>query len=263
MPIIEVPSKDSPLTQGDIFKDLTFFATSEDVWTGGAKPIQRKVAGALIISRPCAIEHKNSVMVAEIEKYNELKPSDCKTFNDALDFLTDYRDGLDTPDRFYLGQIPALGAGRFRAKLDFVHTALIPKDRAKLQECRIGRLSIEFARDLHIRLFRSFASLGFDDQRWFADADLDWLLSMGNMDLAVAEAELTKAAADGFKNQQHKQSLEQAVGMTKERLVPLQQELQRRKAIPTGTGAAINVMSASPFGSKAVPLDTSSGPNPS
>jgi hypothetical protein len=148
-------------------------------------------------------------------------PREVQTFDDVRAFLTDLRDGTDSPDVFYLGQLPG-HEGRFGARLDSLHTIQIPGGENALQQFttqrRIGRLYVDFARDLHLRMFRAFASLGFDDCRWLATDDLRWLVSKGQSELTAAEsglrdaeAALHSAQAQGFKNANERQQLEQAV----------------------------------------------------
>jgi hypothetical protein len=127
-------------------------------------------------------------------------PADGEGAKEILEFLRTIRDGDTTPDKLYLGQIPDLGDGRFRANLDSLHTIKVPNDvqlTAFLQRGRIGRLAQDFVRDLHIRAFRAFASLGFDDHRWMTDEDLNWLVQTARKEFAELEAQLAGALAGG------------------------------------------------------------------
>jgi hypothetical protein len=58
---------------------------------------------------------------------------------------------------------------------------------------RAWRLQVDFARDLHVRLFNSFARLGFDDHGWYADADLAIMVTEGQKQLHEAEVSLDEA----------------------------------------------------------------------
>src|SRR5262249_53130234 len=59
-----------------------------------------------------------------------------------------------------------------------------------LKDRRIGRLSKDFVNDLHYRVFRTVAMLGFDDYGWLPDADLEWILQQGRADLKAAESKV-------------------------------------------------------------------------
>ena len=67
MPIIETPTSGSPLSQGDILKDIHLFTTGE-AWGAQNGTATKSPRGlCVILSRPCAIEHKRSVIVAGID----------------------------------------------------------------------------------------------------------------------------------------------------------------------------------------------------
>jgi hypothetical protein len=53
---------------------------------------------------------------------------------------------------------------------------------------RIGRLHVDFIRELHARIFRAFVNLGFDDFGWLTDEDLAWLVQKGKAAIAQAES---------------------------------------------------------------------------
>jgi hypothetical protein len=194
------------------------------------------------------MEHKSNAVVAAIEKMADNVPRDVETFEDILGFLTDLRDGTDSPDVFYLGQIPDFD-GRFGARLDSLHTIQIPpaaEQRAFTDQKRVGRLHPDFCRDLHARIFRAFATLGFDDHCWLSTPDLRWLVSRGRQELHDAESALERAETalhaaqvQGFRNEKEKSQLEGTVSdaQTKlnaatTRLVPYKTELEKRGAQP-------------------------------
>ncbi len=126
MPIIEIPPKDSPLCQGDILRNISLYLTGDD-WTsedrGSAE--QLDVVGCLVVSRPCVLANKDQVVVAAIhrlvteppktarsgtpskpeESAHEGQTSSFKEHCAWFDFL---RDGVSSPDRFYLGRLPGL-----------------------------------------------------------------------------------------------------------------------------------------------------------
>ncbi len=245
MPIIELPDPNVSLSQGDVLQGVSLFITKES-WSGAggeAKKTSHKLC--LVISRPCVVGHKPNVVVAAIEKMADSVPRDVETFEDILGFLTDLRDGPDTPDVFYLGQIPGF-EGRFGARLDSLHTIQVPPEaeqRAFTDQKRVGRLHIDFARDLHTRIFRAFALLGFDDHRWMSTPDLDWMVARGRSEIHEAQSAVEGAAAavlsaqaQGFRNDREKQQLEKAVADAQAKLdelkpsvAPFEEELTRRR----------------------------------
>jgi hypothetical protein len=191
MPMIEAPKPGSPLSQGDILRDINLFATGEAWRAQNGTAMRSPRSLCVILSRPCAIEHKTSVIVAGIDKLPDSPPREADTFKRILSFLTNLRDGTSSPDVFYLGQIPAL-SGRYAARFDDVHTIQVPPagpERAAFADAkRIGVLHPDFARDLHARLFRAVATMGFDDHGWLSDSDLKWLVDCGQADLLRARA---------------------------------------------------------------------------
>lgn len=235
MPIIESISADFPLSQGDILKDVRLFATHEIQADQGGDPQHTQARLCLVISRPCVIAHKPHILVAAIEKYPDSVSRDIETFEDVRNLLNGMREGIYAVDRFYLGQLPGF-EGRFTAKLDSLHTVHLPRDEAQVQQVvarkRIARLHIDFARDLHVRLFRAFASLGFDDHGWMSTSDLRWLVSKGQAEVAVAEtkvrqaeAALNSAQAQGFRNPAEQQQLERAVKTARQTLQTMERDL--------------------------------------
>src|SRR5262249_23901265 len=133
MPIIEPPDPNLPLSQGDVLKDVPLFITKE-TWAdagGDSERLAQKLC--LMISRPCVVGHKPNAVVAAVEKYKDRVPKDVQTFEDVVNFLTDLRDAPDTPDVFYLGQLPNY-EGRYCAKLDSLHTIQLPADEEGLRQ---------------------------------------------------------------------------------------------------------------------------------
>ncbi len=179
------------MNQGDIHQGITLFATNESWNEKGGTTAKAPFKWCLVVSRPCVIANKESVIVAGVEKYTDQVPKEMDTFRKVLDFLTTMRDGSTTPDVFYLGHIHGQ-AGRFRAKFDSLHTIGLPPPGSQrdvfVKAQRIGTLHIDFCRALHVRLFTSFAPLGFDDDRWASDEDLQWLANAGQTELHQHEA---------------------------------------------------------------------------
>ena len=198
MPIIESVHVDDPITQGDVLQNVplhrTLIADSEP------RSVQSKSPLCMVISRPCGIAHKDDLLVAEIEKYDQSVPKGVESFAEALDYLQTQRDGTSSPDRFYLGEIPGKD-GRYVARLDALFTLSV-KDKANLLGFRIAGLNPDFQRDLHLRVFSAIASLGFDDVDWLPTADLEFLKTIGEGELAklksLAAAERASKAKQDF-----------------------------------------------------------------
>ena len=200
MPILETPNPNAPLTQGDVLNEVVLHSTSSNWDENGGRAESRKIQLSLVISRPCVAAHKSQVVVAAIGCRTERPPADVDSFEQIRSFLTGIRDGNSSPDRFYLGQIPGQPNGRYYAELDSLHTIGVPKgdDRtAIIHKHRVATLTVEFQRDLHSRLFRAFAPMGFDDDAWFADQDLEWLVTAGKSELSRIDTEIaTQIAGD-------------------------------------------------------------------
>lgn len=193
MPIIEQISPETPLSQGDILQGIKLFSNGKswgDAGAGGT-PVVVNQQLCLVASRPCNCQHKEHVVVLAVEKYSDGIPKEVTTFEDIKGFLKDVRDGNGSPDVFYIGEVPNK-AGRFAARFDSFHSVQIPKDGAErgkfVADFRIGRLHFDFVRELHARMFRAFASLGFDDLGWLSDQDLRWLIQKGSAELEQARA---------------------------------------------------------------------------
>jgi hypothetical protein len=241
MPILEPALPDAPLTQGDILYGVTLFATRGSWEPKGGQSAVMKFELCLVLSRPCVAAHKKHVIVAGIARYPDAVPKNIDSFDKVLDFLTGARDGVSSPDVFYLGQMPG-HTGRFCARLDSLHTIEIPDDEAQcgqfLAERRLFTLHPDFARDLHLRILGAFASLGFDDHRWPATEDLKWLVDQGQADIAAAtlgvrqlEAFKSSRGAEGtqFKEADLIAAREKLESLQK-RVAPYERELQTRQA---------------------------------
>lgn len=237
MPIIDPVNEALPLSQGDILRDVTLYST-ECTLEDGPRSKASKARLCLVLSRPCVVGHKAAITVAEIQKYSMDLPRDVSTFDDMLDFLTAIRDGSESPDVFYLGHL--LGEeGRFCARLELIHTLHVPTDESPhefVSRHRVATLNTDFCRDLHLRIFRAYASLGFDDLRWLSDEDLNTLVTHGKSDIARALAEVAQhkatEAQQEMRGQQHKgkalAAAEQAVNSLQQRIQPYLDEAARR-----------------------------------
>jgi hypothetical protein len=248
MPIIELSRIDSPLTQGDILSGVPLFVTREGSAEKEGESVKSTAKLCLVLSRPCVTAHKKQVVVAAVEKYPDNTPRSLDSFDKVLAFLTGLRDGGWSPDLFYLGQLPE-HTGRYCARLDALFTIEIPADdkarQAFLTERRILTLHPDFARDLHLRLFNAFASLGFDDHAWPSTEDLQWLVAQGQADIAAAELALQQQQAlqaprdvDGTQFRENELTAAQRRrDNLVERVAPYKHELNRRQGLPP-TGQA-------------------------
>jgi hypothetical protein len=197
MPILRKPSNDAPLGQGDVLKGLRLYATGAD-WLAVGESAERdkNVDYAMVVSRPCVLYHKPFFVVSAISSVRGNVPENTKTFRQICQFLTELREGAGRPDRFYLGQLPDAGHGRYYAHLDSLHTIIKPSEeelKTFLRSNRIATLDDAFRRDLHLRVLASIADLGFNDYGWLTDQDLRWLVEAGEADLLREKATVAEA----------------------------------------------------------------------
>jgi hypothetical protein len=113
-----------------------------------------------------------------------------------------------------------------------------------IQAHRLGRLQSDFARDLHLRLLRAFASLGFDDHDWLSDPDLHWLVQQGKTDVARIEAELNEAQAEVARQQaigkevssKRSEQLMHRLDDLREKVKPFVTQVDSRRRLHSETG---------------------------
>jgi len=230
MPIIEPPSDSQQLLQGDVLQGVRLYATGRSWADDGGTSRQSSHKFCLVLSRPCVAQHKKTVIVAAIEKYDDKVPKDVDSFTKVCAFLTAMRDGVGSPDRFYLGQLPGK-QGRFCARLDALHCIEVPSEQQELspflRKRRIGTLNIDFVRDLHLRVFAAFASLGFNEESWLPDDDLNWLVKIAEQEVKEAELELQKARAEkAGRDAEGKQYAEGKIRQLEARVASLQNQIQ-------------------------------------
>jgi hypothetical protein len=240
MPIIEPARPGAPLTQGDLLNGVALFATKGSWEERGGQASAVKSELCLVLSRPCVAAHKKHVVVAAVAKFPDNVPKNIDSFDKVLDFLTGARDGGSSPDVFYLGQLPGR-SGRFCARLDSFHTIEIPEEGDQRMQFLAARRTLtlhpDFARDLHMRVFGAFASLGFDDHSWPSTEDLQWLVNQGQADMATAtvlvrQLEAQKASRDAEGTQFKENELttaQEKLAKLKERLAPYEHELNNRQ----------------------------------
>jgi len=201
MPIIEAVSSDVPLSQGDVLSEVKLFSTD----AAGENAIASKARFCLVMSRPCGIAHKSLITVAAIDEFKFSLANKVESFDELLAVMTAMRDGIQSPDVFYLGHLPSFNE-RYCARLEQLHCLALPQGEQRcafVSKHRIGRLNIDFCRDMHLRFFRAYASLGFDDHGWFATEDLKSLLQFADGDLSRAASKV-----DELKMQKARQGLQ-------------------------------------------------------
>jgi len=237
MPIIEQHVDGQPLNQGDLLRGVKLFLTGKADALNGGESVLSKSDHCLVLSRPCVTAHKSSVIVASVEKWSSQTPAEINTFDKARKYLTLLRDGNDSPDVFYLGQLPKKESeGRYAARLDSIHTIEIPQKpelrTAFTDKHRFAKLHIDFQRDLHTRVFQAFSMLGFEDVSWFSDADLNFLVKTGKEEAKgyQSDKERLRAAiqADGGKGNEMN-AIDNKIAAIERRIKPYQDELDKRK----------------------------------
>jgi hypothetical protein len=217
MPILEIAETNAQLRQGDVLHGINLYATGND-WeeNKGSSCLLDGFDLCMVVSRPCVLAHKSQIVVVAVRHSDEKLPkkkkesssqeesenpssNDIQSFAEIRCYLEQLRDGDRRRDRFYLGQIPDHAAGRYYACFDSFHTCSVPPPKdleVFLQTHRVVKLSDQFSRDLHIRLFAAFASLGFDDTTWYSTPDLEWLVHQGQAELEQEQGKLNSMKAD-------------------------------------------------------------------
>jgi hypothetical protein len=78
---------------------------------------------------------------------------------------------------------------------------------------------------LHLRIFRAYASLGFDDYGWHSTEDLKAIVLVGERDIKKSEADLSTLEAQfqagvsqGFGHESEKDKLTKELGKLKKKL---------------------------------------------
>jgi hypothetical protein len=245
MPIL-VPAKDDrPLDQGDLLDNIV---TSVAV-VGDAPEVE--TTSMLVVSRPCNAQRDAEVVIARVSKRSLTDLRELETLNDVVGFFKGLRDGDGAPDSFYLGELDPGSSERYFARFDTLHTIKIPTEAGQrtkfLNAHRRFRLAADFTRDLHQRLFRAFASLGFDDDNWWTDEDLKFLVAKGGalkktqealVETAKSEVTTLEIAAAGQKDKNRAKhqvaQAEKQLAKTNEILEPLIREHRARFGAGSG-----------------------------
>lgn len=200
MAIVVAPAEDSDLMQGDVLRDVPFLAVGID----GAPEVDRKGQYVLVLSRPCKALRDDVVVVApvvpfplELAEIAKSGSSPAGGLERMRRLLSGLRDGIkvgDFSDALYLGAFEDGATRRFAAQLTTLCTARVPTESGERKSWvnarRVGRLHVEFLRDLHTRLLLTFTRLGFDDYEWYSDADLDVMITAGEAEILHLRTEL-------------------------------------------------------------------------
>ena len=201
-----IPSEEEPLSQGDIRRGLAFATTALD----GTLTADADARYVMVVSRPCkAVRdpfvtvvpvHQSKLDLSEVRQKleaNAKRDGERVSLDRMRRFLAGHREGGQFTDSFYLGTLETGSPKRFAADLSALSTVQVPKEedaRAQwVKKHRVARLDVDFARDLHVRLFNTIARLGFDDHGWYADADLAIMITEGKKQLQEAELAFTEA----------------------------------------------------------------------
>jgi hypothetical protein len=248
MPILLPAQADNqPMEQGDVLGEIQTYVA--DHMSSDPAPIMDEGL-VLVISRPCNALRSKRLVVAEVVKRSLAGLKGAETLREIKVFFVTVRDGDGTPDTFYLGELEP-GPDRYFAKLDSLRTIQVPDDegarQAFIKRHRRFKLNPEFARDLHVRIFKAYASLGFDDDGWWTDADLDLSCRKGEADVAALRAAVQALeaqldvlkTAEGSKKElkQNEEQLKEkrgALASAEKELDPLLIELKKRGRRPEG-----------------------------
>lgn len=187
MPVLISANPGEPLSQGDLLTDLRLYHSLPTQEPG----IDPKNGMGLVISRPCTIAHKPYVLVALVLPHSLDLPTIIaeQSVEKLAKLVTALRDA-DGSDAFYLGEIPGKDKKRYKASFDYIATLKLPVEAERapwVERHRIATLDLDFRRDLHTRLFISIAKQGFDDDRWFSDADLEMIVQHGKSKASAAK----------------------------------------------------------------------------
>jgi hypothetical protein len=242
MAILRPADPEAALRQGDLLDDV-ITATAD-----GDTPHCSVPGMVLVVSRNCQAMRSENVIVARVVKQSlDGLKEEAETLDDLLAFFAEVRDGDGQPDTFYLGELQSGSSDRYAAKFDRLFTIKVPEAKeeraAYLKKHRRSSLTMEFIHDLHQRLFRAFASLGFDDEGWFTDADLNLIRTFGESRLRSLDAEVATARTrleivkTSGGNKKEEKDLNRTIDETenkarkvRELLAPLQSEAKRRAA---------------------------------
>lgn len=190
MPILLPSDPSRPLDQGDILAGITVSRARLD-----APPKIATPAYVMVMSRACCATRDEHIIVAPIKSRSLDALNQANSPKELIAYFKEIRDGEGTPDSFYLGSIPAGSSTRYVARLDELYGIEVPTDTiqraAFINHHRKYQLDPSFVRDLHLRIFRAFSSLGFDDDDWWPDEDLSHIIEVCDAKLIALKAKKT------------------------------------------------------------------------
>jgi hypothetical protein len=198
----------------------------------------------IVVSRNCNAVRDPEIIVAPVTKKVLPDLNKLTSFDEFVAYFSGHRDGVRAPDAFYLGEFDGDPHSRYFATFERLYTIEIPVGPQRLEYLkshRVYALDQAFAHDMHQRLFRAFASLGFDDHAWWSPADFEILMKRADADVAALTAEVNKANSelDVVRLSDPKQAVgkekalenrRKALVDLKERVEPFEVERRRRQA---------------------------------
>ena len=188
MPILEPASDDGEIMQGDLLVDLT---TTTPMHGAQSVSITDRV---LVVSRNGVAAGAEFIVAARVVERPITEVKAATSVSSLVRFFRKLRSGDGAPDTFYLGALNGDASKRYSAKFNLLHTIGIPTDPAARSEFikkhRTHRLAPDYVRDMQLRLFRAFASMGFDDDGWWEEEDLAFVRRQDELELQAAEQEL-------------------------------------------------------------------------
>lgn len=210
MAIVVDPKTEGSLRQGDLLCEVNLHASKVS-----GEPLLVKCKYVLVVSADCAAHNKSTLLVVPVRPHRIQIPKDRTEYEEVRGFLEAKRDGVDSPDRFYLGTIRS--DERQMAYLDEVASLRVPTENSArrdwITQHRVASLHDDFRSALRARLAWALSRPGFDDHSWYCQHDLAWIHSLARQEkakreAAVAEAESTlarmKATSSGDPAKQQK-----------------------------------------------------------
>jgi hypothetical protein len=231
MPVVIPAEKGTPLQQGDILEGIALAVGDSN---GNLMSVGER---GLVLSRNCNALRDSQIVVASVIRQGLPETPSSKTFDNYRRYLARLRDGDGSPDRVYLGTFDEQNPSqRYSAKLDSIHTIMLPdeKNAAERQrwvdEHRKYCLHGDFLRDLHVRFTLAFCRLGFDDDGWYSDSDLDLLLRAGEVEMSSLNRSLAETKESLSKKKlEMSESNNPGAGGVKKAIEGLEKELKNQE----------------------------------
>ena len=242
MALVQDPKQDAPLGQGDILVVTALFGTMEN----GEGLFETTVSHALVISRNCAASRERYITVAPVKTFSNdwLRSLKDMSLKETRQSLAALRDGDGRIGHFYLGSLKGGSTDRLSAELGLLHCIEVPTTSPAREiwvaKRRLGTLTAEHRRNLHICLLQTFGREGFDDFLCWPDADLSLIIAAGNRDVAALEMKLGGSELER-QTQKNPAGTENGIAKNEEKLAKVKLELkcfkdeqERRKQLPDG-----------------------------